>query len=836
MADSSKNPGKQFAPVTQVGIKGLQTFNDPQFIDDQALADALNIDIDQQQMCVRQGINLLYDKPVGEGTGQQIFRTQDSRGNEFLLAKYAQNWYVWYADGSEWIKIASQNPSDPLFQGTAWTPNFYNSTSFNGGVGDDIAFFADSGYNGADNTSQVLEWPMGITTLANAANIGDSFLELTDAASIFVSNNYGALNVAGELVAVYAVGSFVLNGDFSSGDTTITGLPRTDIIQPGQSLSGTGIVAGTRVVSVVDDSSITISIPTTADAGTTFTAKGDVVSGSESISNLNDEGGVITSGLQISGSGIPGGTLVESITGGGGLVAAGTGDVSNGSSTITNFHLVYGSLQVGSIVQGTNIPNGTVVVDFSTNNVFLSANATSSGSGEDISFSLSTTAITITNAATLNVSQDVLTFATIVGTNITFSDPDFVLLYSPLTQAVPAGTAIAQILQDAPVPQGNVLGIFLQKLWIIAGARVYYSASGEPFNFSSSTFVSGTLTLTGGSGTDFQPFGQFALIGQEDGLQVVQLGFYTNGNTGEVAEYFTLQAYISGQGMGPTESQSSVQFNNQYFYPSLSNGIFGLMPNFTGTSSSAGITVISDSIHNLYLSFDFGKGIVSNRKIYWLVNTIATPSQPSQTYLLVYSFLRTAFTLYQAPIKDMVVYGEELTFLGNDGRTYTPSSIGVEQDTQYIDRFDSADVSYEAYALTKRADFGDPSNPKVGEYCMVQGTISTGSTMNIDVFYNEGGSLGQVRYQVVGDKQQPYIKSSSSYEQGSPVLASIPLGYDDSGLLTYRVYIELNQAFGFNTFQVKLSSGSPGAFWSASIVSPNLELAPIPVENVISPS
>lgn len=849
MAEQKTTPIKrEFHPTEQFGLAGLQTFDDSEFIDDNALAACLNVVIDDQQLAVRPGTNLLYTIPDGEdGSPEQLFKFQDRNAVEYLLAKYTSNWYARSSLVDDWVLLASQAGGGAAQTGATWHDAFYSHDIFIGanapsrGVFGDFAFFAPSDYSVPDNdTDPILYWPAGITTLSIDANIGDTFIQVDDSNAVNITGasgiGLGRIVINGQVINVQSKDNFTLLGTTTNGSPIMTGLARTDIIQPGASVTGFGIPDNTTVLNIIDSTSITLSQNATADSSTSFTCLGDITNTSTFVGNLNAGTGTPTSiavGMAVTGTGIPGSTDVTSIDASGGPTASGQGNVTSGSPVVTGFTTTAGLVTAGMTASGTDIPSGTTVLSTTSNTVTLSQNATGTAGPEDIEFTSNVTGITINNPATVNSIQDTLTFTLPSTSYFTFDEPGFVLLYNPLTQAFPAGSIVANSLQVAPIPYGgNVVLSWLQQLIIatVAGsgstvqAGIAFSDGGNPLNYTGS--LAGVVGGKGQRIVDLQNFGQFFIAASEDQMQVGQQ--IVSADVQSYGIFFT--PYLSGQGMGAVSAQGALNYNNEYYYPTSTNGIIALAPSFTGTSSSAGLQVITDKIHNLFQRFTFLRSAAFNRKLWWRVSTVGTPEQPVLYYYLVYDLIRNAFTLLQHPSVDLKVYQEMLCLFGEDGNIYQAE---YDSNEDYIG---GTSVGYLAQAFSKRWDYSAPETPKSASLVMAQGRLLTGTTLNIDVLYNEGGSLGKTTYKVVGDLTKPYFTLPSRGALGSDPLGVVVMAGGKESLGYYRVYLELNQSLIAHTFQLRFWTDKPGAYWSVATVAPEVEVMNIPSDNVISPA
>jgi hypothetical protein len=820
-------PPRQFLPTTKFGLKGLQTFDNPQFIDDQALAACLNIILDGNEMAPRKGTKLLYDIPVGETSAPvQLFSYFTGTGTEFLLAKYSDNWYVWDSLNSAWVIIGSKLVPSPFFGVATWNDAFYSNVMYSHGLGANIAFFASSQV--VPNFSSILMWPAGMTYLAAPATIGDTVLVVQNTSLLTLPvNEFTGISIGGTIVYGTSGTSFALSGTLGNNSNIITNLPTTGSIIIGATVSGLGVPPSTFVTNILSPTSIQISNNATSSEQFIFNGTASITTGSPSVSSFASQ-------------------------------TTATGDVTLGSTFIENVSIIGGDVPViGMAVVAGDIPTFAIVLNVlptgPTYEITLSLGATATAIGESITFvnlletdmlvtgsgiPAGTTIIAITgpyplytgftmdNNATATINPASLVFALDTPTTLTFSEQNIIILESPITINAPTGTPVTAAVRFAPIPYfGNVVLVWLGHL-VIATSQglVVFSKAGDPLDFTGA--FSGVSDGLGGRITDMRTFGQFFMAATQDEMEVGQA--IVNPTFTAIGVFFT--SYLAGQGMGAISSAGVILYNNQYYYPTLTNGILALTPSFTGTSSSAGIEVLTDVIQNLYKSFTFERGRAFNRKLYWVVSTAATPESPAQTYYLVYDMVRKAFTLCQHPSIDAVIYKDQLCLFGTDGNIYQG-----EYDS-YEDEIGGESVGYLVEAFSKRYDFGDPSLPKDALYCMVQGRILTGTTLYVDILYNEGGSLGKQTYKIVGEPSSSYFTLPAWSTLGSSPFAVQVLGGGNLAVGDYRVYLQLNKSFKAHNFQLRFYTEKAGSYWTVGIVSPNVELSTIPTENVISPS
>lgn len=834
---------RQWLPTTQFGMKGLVTQDDPQFIDEHALAGCMNTILDEAQMAPRKGTDLLYAAPAADvGHPEQMFKFNDNQGNEYLLTKFTNHWYVLDPRSNNWVMIGSQIPGDAIYTGVTWHDIYYSNDAY--AHNQNIAFFAPSDYSTPDNdTDPVLFWDMGMTYLSQNANIGDISIVVEDTSELTLAPSGQSifLNVGGEKVSAIAGTIYVDNGTLlTSGTAIVTSLTDTSQIEQGVSVTGAYIPSATIVQSIDSPTQITLSKNTTYFNAHIFNGTADTAS-TNTVTNLNiSSSGTFTSGVYggqyvaygvqvfggnvplesginyaITGTGIPSGTtatlsvveanqwyIIVSLSPSNALTTT-TGQ----TVTITNI------LTVGTVVTGSGIPTSTTI---------------SSLVGTIPLY----TGFVMSHSATTSVTTNPITFSSSQPISLTFQDIKHLFLPTgvSLTANHVIGEPVTALIQSTknltggtPFPQGNAVLMWLNSV-VIAGATgaIMFSKPLDPFFYGGFYFTVATIS---GRINDMRAFGQFFIAGTENDLEIGQK--IASADLTAVGAIFT--PYLSGQGMGPISPQGTLLYNNTYYYPTSTNGIIALTPNFTGTSSAAGVEILTDSIHNFLRNATFLRAMAFNRKLYWLFSFPATPEFPSQTYFLVYDMIRKAFTLSDFQAVDVAYYDDNFCIMGPDGDVYA-----AEQDS-YEDYSEGGSAGYLVEAYSKRYDMGEPSLPKDTQHVMVQGKILSGTNLFVDVLYNEGGALGKTTYQIIGDPASPYFTLPSLITNASTPFGVQTLGSGNLAVGNYRVYLELDKSYKWHNYQLRFYTEKAGSYWTVGIVSPNVELSTVPTELVISP-
>ncbi len=169
-----KENGEHFLNVRQPGMAGINTLVDPHDIKDQECPDMLNTVFDQGVIGVRQGYELLIEKPIGEtGEALNLWTARCSDGKEYMIACYftdpnINNFYVRDDVNNIWIPING-----------SYAPTFTKNIPF-GAQTWDAGYASDRFYfcNGYDYVGR---WRMSIGYLSQNTMSSDNFLTLEDA-------------------------------------------------------------------------------------------------------------------------------------------------------------------------------------------------------------------------------------------------------------------------------------------------------------------------------------------------------------------------------------------------------------------------------------------------------------------------------------------------------------------------------------------------------------------------------------------------------------------------------------------------------------------------------
>lgn len=157
-----------FANIPSPGVLGWNNFTESESIEDQELADALNIVYDGGFASPRGGSSLFAAKPAGEtGFPLQISKAKTSDGIEYLIAVYGAIFYVYNPLASVWVRInQTYTPTE--------TTLYWGNINWNNGRGDDRWYAC----NGVDS---FIRWYPCVTTVAITAIAGVGTVTVADA-------------------------------------------------------------------------------------------------------------------------------------------------------------------------------------------------------------------------------------------------------------------------------------------------------------------------------------------------------------------------------------------------------------------------------------------------------------------------------------------------------------------------------------------------------------------------------------------------------------------------------------------------------------------------------
>lgn len=160
-------PQKPFVSVDSPGMGGWNAFDKPTAVKDNELVDVQNMVYDKGILCPREGSELLYDKPSTEsGDSLQLITATTSDGIDYLIAIYANHFYLRHPTTSEWIRInQAYAPVETTIP--------YGHVNWNNGRGDDRLYVC----NGVDD---FIRWDMCVSTVNGSHAAGVASVTLVD--------------------------------------------------------------------------------------------------------------------------------------------------------------------------------------------------------------------------------------------------------------------------------------------------------------------------------------------------------------------------------------------------------------------------------------------------------------------------------------------------------------------------------------------------------------------------------------------------------------------------------------------------------------------------------
>lgn len=413
---------------------------------------------------------------------------------------------------------------------------------------------------------------------------------------------------------------------------------------------------------------------------------------------------------------------------------------------------------------------------------------------------------------------------------------------------VPNGSTVTIPLIDTPlIPHGDVI--------FTDGARLY-SANGK-FIADSVSDISGENTINASvsdSPEDFTVdmslatssfsetpfigkggilgialFGEYIIFQKKDLLAELVISYDNNILTTNIVPL------ISGDGIGPASNANILNYMNTLYYPTTTQGIVSFSPDTTGSQTSSGVNILSQTIQNLVtesLDFELARVAGLGQKLYWACALPTVGINPAvNNIVLMYDLVRaaenetinsgfeiggSAWTVYDNwNAVDIKPVNEVLYYLSaNDGGVYECNVGGNYQDAILANP-----IPYTAYTLSKRLNLGMPANLFKPQYIYLEGYISLNTTFYVNALFNEGGSLGTQGYVISGTNTEivntiPY-GGLARFQLGSPLLGGVDLQTLQAFQkpLFFRVYLELSQALRPHNIQIQAFSNALGSFW-----------------------
>lgn len=360
---------------------------------------------------------------------------------------------------------------------------------------------------------------------------------------------------------------------------------------------------------------------------------------------------------------------------------------------------------------------------------------------------------------------------------------------------------------------------------------IHYSIVGNPEDHTVSSTINsgGFYTLFKGKGAilGMTDYGEYLSIEKQD---VISKFTFRNAsdNSGFIVEVFPV---ISGDGIGPANKAEILNYMNTLYYPTVGEGIVSFSPTQTGSSTTSGLTLLSQKINNLItevLDFSISRTAGLGQKLYWSVSlpTIGTPTVINNI-VLMYDLVRaslnnpaSAWTIFDnwnavdlKPVNNILYY-----LSASDGAVY-------EAYEGYQDAISGVPTPYTSMALTKRFNLNSPATLIKAQYIYIEGFISLSTKLYINVFDNEKGSLGKQSYKIEGDNQTLTSNAFSGglgrFVNGLPLLGGIEFSTIQNATqpLFFRAYLEVSQAFREHNLQLQFFTIDMGSQWGISAIT-----------------
>lgn len=421
-------------------------------------------------------------------------------------------------------------------------------------------------------------------------------------------------------------------------------------------------------------------------------------------------------------------------------------------------------------------------------------------------------------------------------------------------EIIPTGVTITnQLIDVTTIPTGKILFTDSSRLYTangITGASgpsddssentINGSYSHQPENFTPDATVATSFSYVPpiGSGgiLGMSLFGEYIIFEKKDVIANLTLTSVAADSLGAYTLAVSCIAIIAGDGIGPASSANILNYMNTLYYPTTSQGIISFSPNTTGSQTTSGLNILSQTIQNLVtesLDFDFSRTAGLGQKLYWACALPTVGINPAvNNIVLMYDLVRasenetinsgieiggSAWTVFDnwnavdiKPVNDVLYY-----LSANDGGVYQCNVKG-----NYQDAILSNPIPYTAYALSKRFNLGSPANLFKAQYVYLEGYISLNTTFYVNVLFNEGGSLGTQGYVIQGTNTTIVTTipfgGLARFVLGSPLLGGPDLQTLQSFQkpLFFRVYLEVSQALRPHNIQLQAFSNALGSFWS----------------------
>lgn len=420
----------------------------------------------------------------------------------------------------------------------------------------------------------------------------------------------------------------------------------------------------------------------------------------------------------------------------------------------------------------------------------------------------------------------------------------------------PIDSTVTTQLVDVPtIPTGQIVFTDSSRLYTANGIQrtsgpsddssqntINGSYFHQPENFTVDSTVATSFSyippLGSGGILGMALFGEYITFQKRDVIAYLTFTSVAADSLGAYVLAVSCTPIIAGDGIGPASMANILNYMNTLYYPTTAQGIISFSPDTTGSQTSSGLSILSQTIQNLVtetIDFNISRTAGLGQKLYWACALPTVGINPAvNNVVLAYDLVRaaenetinsgiqvggSAWTVFDnwnaidiKPVNDVLYY-----LSANDGSIYQCNVQG-----NYQDAISNNPIPYTAYALSKRLNLGAPANLFRAQYIYLEGYISLNTTFYVNALFNEGGSLGTQGYVIAGTNTTivttiPY-GGLGRFVLGSPVLGGVDLETLQAFQkpLFFRVYLEVTQALRPHNIQIQAFSNAVGSFWGIS--------------------
>ena len=369
---------------------------------------------------------------------------------------------------------------------------------------------------------------------------------------------------------------------------------------------------------------------------------------------------------------------------------------------------------------------------------------------------------------------------------------------------------------------------------------MYKSRVGLPEDFSESTprdagdgdqvdFPEG-----GGGVTSIREKGSAVLVFKEDSINQYELTLTASGaGTTGPEEIPSFKTIVTAPNIGCVRHESSVTPNgNEYFFVSKKGAVRKINEILNGQARSTfQVQPITDDIRPTIKDavFDKSDSVYYDEKL-----LIAYRTSSDTTYndkVLVYDLATGGLGFYSWQVGAWMVYDKKLYY----GSSQSPNTF--ECFNGYVDEdVDSAGVVIQTPILakwrTKKFDFDEKSLTKEILYWYIEGAITEGTDITVQVGYDEANSRGVIEKTISGTGS--YVIGALPAALAAYAIAEQPLSgtiTEVDGLNRFRVYLSLAIKRAFN-FDLLFQTDGAGDRWKIDTHAAFPELISEPESNL----